>query len=299
MLKSRVYVCACPATNRKSPTCMLWVFRVLGLWRFVPIGAPYYYNRCRQMNRPTSVVVGNCISNHHRKDWLRSMPSSTIVVGRLSHCLRLSRSPIQLRCRRLHIISRHKLRPPRQVPNVTQQPVQRYRNTATVASRKTRRGTHTIGQQLKVQFRSAELRDQEQVRRLEIGIAYQNLRQIALGANHRQTQECVRILIEERGERPNLRLYEALLLANGDHEHGSAFEVARILEEIKNEGLTPDSATHHAILRVHHEEKILYTCTQLILGRSSPYIPIISSDTTYSSNYANDGFPLPKMAGIM
>ena len=229
------------------------------------------------------------------------MPSGTIVVGGLSHCLRLSRSPIQLRCKGLHIILRHKLRPPKQVPNVAHQQVQsqRYKNTATVASRKTCRGIHTVGQQLKVQFQSAELRHQEQVRRLEISLAYQNLRQIALRANYRQTQECVRILVEERGEKPNLRLYEALLLANADHEHGSASEVAKILEEIKNEGLTPDSAAYHAILRVHHEEKNLYTYTQLILGRCSPYIPTTSSETTYSSNYANDGFPLPEMAGIM
>ena len=229
------------------------------------------------------------------------MPSGSIVVGGLTHYLRLSGSSIQLQCRGFHIVLRHKLRPPRQVPNVAEHPIQpqRYKNITTVASRKTCRGVHTIRQQLKVQFQSAELRHQQQVRWLDIGIAYQTLRQIALGANYRQTQECVRILVEQRGEKPNLRLYEALLLANADHEHGSASEVARILEEITNEGLTPDSATYHAILRVNNEQKILYTFTQLSLGRYSPYIPITSSDTIYSSNYANDGFPLTKMAGIM
>ena len=229
------------------------------------------------------------------------MPSGLIVVGGLSHCLRLSKSSIQLQCRGFQTVLKRKLPPSRQVPNGAQHPVQpqRYRNTATVASRKTCRGIHSIGQQPKVRFQRAELRHQEQVRRLDIGIAYQILRQIALGANYRQTQECVRILVEERGENPNLRLYEALLLANADHEHGSASEVASILEEMKNEGLTPESATYHAILRVNDEQKILYRCTQLILGRSSPYIPTTSSDTTYSSNYAKDGFPSPRMAGIL
>ncbi len=254
-------------------------------------------------NRLADIRYGRqyCTSNSPKRYCLRSMPSGTIVVEGLSHCLRLSTSCIQLQWRGFHALLRDKLRPPRQVPNLAQHQVfpQCHRNIATVASRRTRRGVHTIGQQLKPQFQNAELRDQEQVRRLEIGIAYQALRQIALGARYRQTQECVRILVEERGERPNLRLYDALLLANADHEHGSASEVARILEEIKNEGLTPDSATYHAILRVNNEQKTLYTSSQLILGRSSPYIPITSSDTTYSSNYASDGFPLPKMAGIM
>ena len=89
------------------------------------------------------------------------------------------------------------------------------------------------------------------MRKLDIGTAYQNLRQIALGAKHIQTRECVRILVEERGEKPNLRLYDALLLANADHEHGSASEAASILEELKSEKLIPDSATYHAILRVN------------------------------------------------
>ena len=229
------------------------------------------------------------------------MPSETIVVQGVLHCLRPSTSSIQLHWRGFHALLGHKLRPPRHFSNVAQHPIQQqhHRDIATVASRKTCRRVHAIGQRLKAEFQNAGLRDQKQVARLEIGIAYQNLRQIALGANYRQTHECVRILVEERGEKPNLRLYEALLLANADHEHGSASEVAGILEEMNNEGLTPDSATYHAILRVNNEQKILYTSTQLILGRSSPYIPITSSDTTYLSNYANDGFPLPKMAGIM
>ena len=181
------------------------------------------------------------------------MPLGTIVVEGLSHCLRPSTSSIQLPWRGFHAILRHKLWPPRHFPDVAQYPIHpdRHRSKATVASRRTWRGVHTIGQQLKPQFQSAELRHQEHLRRLEIGIAYQNLRQIALGAKYRQTQECVRILVEERGEKPNLRLYDALLLANADHEHGSASEVARILEEMENEGLTPDSATYHAVLRVN------------------------------------------------
>ena len=181
------------------------------------------------------------------------------MVGGLPYYLRLSTPSIQLQWRGFHALLRHKLWPPRHFPDVSQRLIHSdcLKSIATVASRRTWRGAHTIGQQLKYPFQSAELRQQAQLRRLEIGIAYQYLRQIALGANYRQTQECVRILVEERGEKPNLRLYDTLLLANADHEHGSASEVAGIWEEIKNEGLTPDSATYHAILRVNNELKIL------------------------------------------
>lgn len=183
------------------------------------------------------------------------------MIEGLSHCLRPSTSFIELQWRGFHVLLRHKLWPPRHLPNVAQYPIHPncHRSIATVASRRTWRGAHTTGQQWKTKSQSAELRAQEQLRRLEIGIAYQNLRHIALGADYRLTQECVRILVEERGEKPNLRLYDALLLANADHEQGSASEVARILEEVKNAGLTPDSTTYHAILRVNNEQKAIYT----------------------------------------
>lgn len=63
-------------------------------------------------------------------------------------------------------------------------------------------------------------------------------------------RDVVKILVKERAQKPNLRLYDALLLANTDHQSGSAGEVARILNEIGMEGLVPDSATYHAALRV-------------------------------------------------
>lgn len=181
------------------------------------------------------------------------MPSETIAIQGVSHCLRLSTSSIQLQWRGFHALLRHKLRPPTHLSTVAQHPI--HQHIATFASQKIWRKVQSIGQQSEAEFQIAELRGQEQVKRLEIDIAYGNLRQIALGANYRQTQECIQILVEERGEKPNLRLYEALLLANADHEHGSASEVARVLEEITNERLTPDSATYHAMLRVKDDQR--------------------------------------------
>jgi len=101
-----------------------------------------------------------------------------------------------------------------------------------------------------VQYSATQLRDQDYMRKLDIRTAYQTLRQTALGGRYSQTQACANILVKERGEKPNLRLYDALLLANADPEYGSASEVARLLEELAGEGLTPDSATFHAALRV-------------------------------------------------
>ena len=91
---------------------------------------------------------------------------------------------------------------------------------------------------------------QNSMRTHDIQTVYHKLRQIALVGNYPVTQACVNILVKERGERPNLRMYEALLLANADHANGSASEVVRILGEMEKVGIKPDAATYHAILRV-------------------------------------------------
>lgn len=102
----------------------------------------------------------------------------------------------------------------------------------------------------KTVFGALELRDQGYMRTLDIETVYHKLRQIALNGGHSQIQACVSILLTERGEKPNVRLYDALLLANVDHEYGSAHEVCKLLEEMATEGIAPDSATYHAALKV-------------------------------------------------
>lgn len=93
-------------------------------------------------------------------------------------------------------------------------------------------------------------RDQARIRDLDITSAYQELRRSALKGSYAHTRDIVKILVQERGQKPNLRLYDALLLANTDNEYGSAGEVASILDEIAAEGLIPDSTTYHAALSV-------------------------------------------------
>ena len=113
---------------------------------------------------------------------------------------------------------------------------------------------------------SGDIRDPGLMRTLDIHHVYQNLRQIALRENYHQIHACVNILVKERGETPNTRLYEALLLANADHEHGSASDVARLLEEMTEEGITPDSATYHAILRVPYLTRSAVSVLSLCLA---------------------------------
>jgi hypothetical protein len=60
----------------------------------------------------------------------------------------------------------------------------------------------------------------------------------------------VKYLVEERGERPNLYLYLALIWANCETTEGSAAELAAILREMKTVGIEPSPMLYHAALRV-------------------------------------------------
>ena len=80
--------------------------------------------------------------------------------------------------------------------------------------------------------------------------AYEELRRASHTGNYLRVQALVRMLVRDRSEEPNPRLYLALLLANTSPQHGSPGEVAKILQEMGDEGLTPDSSIYHAVLRV-------------------------------------------------
>ena len=112
------------------------------------------------------------------------------------------------------------------------------------------------------------LREQGRMREIDFTSAYQELRRLALKGDYTHIRICVRILVKERGQKPNLRLYDALLLANTNAQYGSAGEVARILDEIAAEGLVPDSATYHAALRVGEPSRMGHICAGLHLTGS-------------------------------
>lgn len=62
--------------------------------------------------------------------------------------------------------------------------------------------------------------------------------------------ETVGELVGRHGEAPNLRLFLALILANANAQHGSPAEVTRLLQEMAENGIEPDLATYHAVLKV-------------------------------------------------
>lgn len=78
----------------------------------------------------------------------------------------------------------------------------------------------------------------------------ETLHQLALNGEYPGVQEHVEHLVKERGEKPNIGIYHALVLANTNCKHGSAGEVTRLLQDMAEEGINPDSATLHAVLRV-------------------------------------------------
>ncbi|KAL2200520.1 hypothetical protein P885DRAFT_66196 [Corynascus similis CBS 632.67] len=60
----------------------------------------------------------------------------------------------------------------------------------------------------------------------------------------------VKYLVEERGERPNVFLYEALVTANWDTATGSANELAEIYKEMRAAGIEPSPGWYHSALRL-------------------------------------------------
>ena len=147
---------------------------------------------------------------------------------------------------------------------------QRQTHTQSFSTRP-RIGSRSLGQLANLQGRRCahrkpflvgrNLREQARIRDLDVTLAYQELRKsTSQNVDYDHVRDIVKILVKERGQKPNLRLYDALLLANTDNENGSAGEVARILDEIAVEGLIPDSTTYHAALRVTNRSKEVRYC---------------------------------------
>ncbi|KAL9004319.1 MAG: hypothetical protein Q9188_002861 [Gyalolechia gomerana] len=78
---------------------------------------------------------------------------------------------------------------------------------------------------------------------------YAEMRRASTAGDYPRIREVLKIMIQDRGEKPNRRHFQALLLANISPEHGSAAEVVRILQEMEDESIMLDSALYHAILR--------------------------------------------------
>ncbi|KAK3943865.1 hypothetical protein QBC46DRAFT_376470 [Diplogelasinospora grovesii] len=81
-------------------------------------------------------------------------------------------------------------------------------------------------------------------------VIYECLRELARRQGQsKKIRAFVQYLIEQRGERPNIFLYEALVTANWD-QTGSADELDAILEQMRKAGIEPSPNIYHSALRL-------------------------------------------------
>lgn len=77
---------------------------------------------------------------------------------------------------------------------------------------------------------------------------YRHLRHLAGKGNLEAVAEITEILVRRRGEHPNAKIYYAHLLAQTSSQ-GSAAQVDKLLKELKEDGITPDTELYHAALK--------------------------------------------------
>ncbi|MCJ1393909.1 hypothetical protein MMC18_006785 [Xylographa bjoerkii] len=119
-----------------------------------------------------------------------------------------------------------------------------YTNVPLLQGRLSRYGYQTAAS------RNDDNKDGEVLRTISKSAVYEELRKASAKGDFERVQRIVRTLVEERGESPNSRIYTALILANTSPYHGTAAGLVELLEEIAREGIVPDSATYHAVLKV-------------------------------------------------
>lgn len=86
---------------------------------------------------------------------------------------------------------------------------------------------------------------------------YEDLRRSAVKGDLVRVDTLVNEIVNTRGEKPDTRIYLALILVNISAQDGSPAEVRRLLGEMAKEEIVPDSAIYHAVLKVIDEEIII------------------------------------------
>ena len=84
----------------------------------------------------------------------------------------------------------------------------------------------------------------------ETRFLYGRLRSAAAHGKQPQCQEIAEYLVKIRREKPNLQLYNALILSNIHNHFGAAWRVHDLLDEMREDGMQPDVGTCHAVLKV-------------------------------------------------
>lgn len=104
----------------------------------------------------------------------------------------------------------------------------------------------------------------------ELTFIYNHIRRQAAHGRVADVQRFVHELVQ-RGEKPNLRMYSALILTNIDREAGSAAEVKELFKEMASEGIVPDVLVYHDALKVRATNTKFYGLAD-IGYRFFPYI---------------------------
>ena len=95
-----------------------------------------------------------------------------------------------------------------------------------------------------------EKRDEFDMEHEETRFLYGRLRSAAAHGKQPQCQEIAEYLVKIRREKPNLQLYNALILSNIHNHFGAAWRVHDLLDEMREDGMQPDVGTCHAVLKV-------------------------------------------------
>lgn len=77
---------------------------------------------------------------------------------------------------------------------------------------------------------------------------YERLRSDAAAGRHEEVMKIIKILIKDRRERPNVRLYAAMLHSFVNPEVGTAGKVRKVLEEMAEVGVDLDAGGCHSVL---------------------------------------------------
>lgn len=101
-------------------------------------------------------------------------------------------------------------------------------------------------------LRPVRIHDCTKVRNQNTEVLYEQMSYAADSGLSNAVQQVAEILVLERHEKPNHRLYAALILSNIDAKEGSAGRAASLLQECKDEGITPNSDMYHSMLKVCH-----------------------------------------------
>lgn len=79
---------------------------------------------------------------------------------------------------------------------------------------------------------------------------YERLKRDAAVGRYEEVMNIIKILIKDRRERPNVRLYAGILHSFVNPEEGTAGKIRKVLDEMAEEGIDLDAGACHCVLEV-------------------------------------------------